>query len=95
MIYVHLDDRILLALEFSRAIEVQVCMVASRVCHTDAIVRDQLYPTPCPQCSATKVPELPGLSEDSDNTILRCPHGIQTRTAARRRWIQVVSATQV
>jgi aryl-alcohol dehydrogenase len=37
-----------LILDAPRATEVQVRMVASGVCHTDAIVRDQLYPTPLP-----------------------------------------------
>ena len=37
-----------LILDAPRATEVQVRMVATGVCHTDAIVRDQLYPTPLP-----------------------------------------------
>jgi aryl-alcohol dehydrogenase len=37
-----------LELDEPRADEVQVRMVASGVCHTDAIVRDQWYPTPLP-----------------------------------------------
>ncbi|WP_352301407.1 NAD(P)-dependent alcohol dehydrogenase [Kineosporia sp. NBRC 101731] len=37
-----------LALDDLRANEVLVRMVASGVCHTDAIVRDQVYPTPLP-----------------------------------------------
>jgi aryl-alcohol dehydrogenase len=37
-----------LVLDEPRANEVQVRMVASGVCHTDAIVRDQWYPTPLP-----------------------------------------------
>lgn len=37
-----------LDLDEPRADEVQVRMVASGVCHTDAIVRDQWYPTPLP-----------------------------------------------
>ncbi len=37
-----------LTLDAPRATEVQVRMVASGVCHTDAIVRDQVYPTPLP-----------------------------------------------
>ncbi|MBC7763655.1 MAG: NAD(P)-dependent alcohol dehydrogenase [Candidatus Saccharibacteria bacterium] len=37
-----------LILDAPHATEVQVRMVASGVCHTDAIVRDQLYPTPLP-----------------------------------------------
>lgn len=37
-----------LELDEPRADEVRVRMVASGVCHTDAIVRDQWYPTPLP-----------------------------------------------
>ncbi|MBL3700735.1 NAD(P)-dependent alcohol dehydrogenase [Leucobacter luti] len=37
-----------LTLDAPRADEVTVRMVASGVCHTDAIVRDQWYPTPLP-----------------------------------------------
>ena len=37
-----------LELDSPRADEVTVRMVASGVCHTDAIVRDQWYPTPLP-----------------------------------------------
>ena len=37
-----------LTLDVPRATEVQVRMVAVGVCHTDAIVRDQVYPTPLP-----------------------------------------------
>src|SRR5690606_15023897 len=37
-----------LELDDPRPDEVQVRIVASGVCHTDAIVRDQWYPTPLP-----------------------------------------------
>lgn len=37
-----------LTIDAPRADEVRVRMVASGVCHTDAIVRDQWYPTPLP-----------------------------------------------
>jgi aryl-alcohol dehydrogenase len=37
-----------LQLDELRPGEVLVKMVASGVCHTDAIVRDQVYPTPLP-----------------------------------------------
>ena len=37
-----------LTLDAPRATEVQVRMVAVGVCHTDAVVRDQVYPTPLP-----------------------------------------------
>jgi aryl-alcohol dehydrogenase len=37
-----------LTLDAPRATEVQVRMVATGVCHTDAIVRDQVYPVPLP-----------------------------------------------
>src|SRR5688572_11062283 len=37
-----------LELDDLRPNEVLVRMVASGVCHTDAIVRDQVYPTPLP-----------------------------------------------
>src|SRR5699024_2262735 len=37
-----------LTLDEPRADEVTVRMVASGICHTDAIVRDQWYPTPLP-----------------------------------------------
>jgi len=37
-----------LTLDETRSDEVRVRLVASGVCHTDAIVRDQVYPTPLP-----------------------------------------------
>ena len=37
-----------LTLDETRSDEVRVKLVASGVCHTDAIVRDQVYPTPLP-----------------------------------------------
>ena len=45
-----------LELDDLRPNEVLVKMVASGVCHTDAIVRDQVYPTPLPAVLDTREP---------------------------------------
>lgn len=44
-----------LQLDDLRPGEARVRMVATGICHTDAIVRDGVHPTPpCPPCSGTR-----------------------------------------
>lgn len=47
-----------LTLDELRPEEVRVKIVASGVCHTDAIVRDGVYPTPSPPYWVTRVQAL-------------------------------------
>lgn len=47
-----------LRLEEQRADEVLVRIVATGMCHTDMVVRDQVYPVPQPIVLGTKAPAL-------------------------------------